>query len=95
MDEREEKPYVFRLYVTGTTPKSTQAVTCVRQILESRLRGLYILEVIDIYQQPLLATGAEVTVVPTLVRERPLPVRKIVGHLCEKSILAGLNRKGG
>lgn len=92
--ERAEKKHLFRLYVTGTTPKSTQAITCVKQILETRLSGMYTLEVIDIYQQPLLATRADVTVVPALVREHPLPLRRIVGHLCEEAILARLDDKG-
>lgn len=78
----------FRLYVTGTTPKSTQAVIAVKRLLEQWVKGRYELEVVDIYQQPLWARDSQIMVVPTLVREHPLPPRRIVGDLgCEQSVL--------
>jgi circadian clock protein KaiB len=92
---RKETKCVFRLYVTGTTPKSTQTITGVKRILEAHLGETYTLEVIDIYQQPLLARRAEITVAPTLVRERPLPLRRMVRHLCDESILAELDLQRG
>lgn len=88
---RGKAKYAFRLYVTGTTAKSTQAIAGVKHVLEARLSGLYTLEVVDIYQQPRVAGRAQVTMVPTLVRERPLPPRKIVGQLDAESILARLD----
>ena len=50
-----EKKYVLRLYVAGTTVRSNQAVTNIKRICEEYLKGRYQLEVIDIYQQPILA----------------------------------------
>ena len=52
-----EGEYVLRLYVTGLTPRSTQAIATIKAICEEHLAGRYDLEVIDIYQQPTLAQG--------------------------------------
>ena len=44
--------YVLRLYVTGLTPRSTRAITTVRDVCERHLQGNYDLEIVDVYQQP-------------------------------------------
>lgn len=49
--------YVLRLYVTGMTPRSARAVNNLRAICDEYLEGRYDLEVIDIYQQPVLTKG--------------------------------------
>ena len=80
-DEPAQAVYVLRLYVTGTTPKSTRAVHNLIQLCQERLAGHYDLEVIDIYQQPALAQAEDIIAVPTLLKKRPLPVRKLLGDL--------------
>ena len=86
-----EASYLLRLYVTGTTPRSTRAVAAVRQVCEEHLRGLYRLEVFDIYQQPEMAKREQLVAAPTLVRERPLPTRRLVGDMSQHGrLLAGL-----
>ena len=42
----------MRLYVTGMTPRSTEAFATIKAICEEHLQGRYDLEVIDIYQHP-------------------------------------------
>ena len=71
--------YVLRLYVTGTTPRSSKAVQNIRALCEEHLRGRYDLEVIDIYQQPVLARGEQIIAAPTLIKKLPEPLRKLVG----------------
>jgi circadian clock protein KaiB len=56
-EHREREHYVLRLYVTGMTPRSTRAIENVRAICDEHLHGRYDLEVIDLYQQPVLAKG--------------------------------------
>src|ERR1700722_3119429 len=73
--------YLLRLYVTGSTPKSALAIRNIRAICEERLKGHYQLEVIDIYQNPGVASPEQIVVAPTLVRKLPLPVRRIIGDL--------------
>ena len=52
-----EDRYVLRLYVTGMTPRSARAVKNLQAICDEYLDGRYDLEVIDIYQQPVLDEG--------------------------------------
>ena len=75
--------YVFRLYITGMTPRSIQAIAKVRQLCETHLAGRFELKVIDIHQQPALAKGEQIIATPTLVKELPLPLRKFIGDMCD------------
>jgi len=92
----EEQPghdrYVLRLYVTGMTPRSTRAIARIKAICEEYLEGRYDLEVIDIYQQPMLAKGEQIIAAPTLIKKLPTPLRRIVGDLSNKErVLLGLD----
>ena len=83
--------YVLRLYITGTTPKSTRAIRNLTKMCQERLAGRYELEVIDIYQQPALASAEHIIAVPTLLKKLPLPVRTLIGDLSnEQQLVAGL-----
>lgn len=73
--------YVLKLFVTGTTPRSASAIANIRALCEHYLPGRYDLEVIDIYQQPEQAAGAQIIAAPTLIKELPTPLRRIVGDL--------------
>ena len=91
---RGREQYVFRLYVTGLTPRSTQAVANVRKICEEYLAGRYELEVIDIYQQPKLAKGEQIIAAPTLIKTLPLPLRKLIGDMSDtERFLVGIDLK--
>jgi len=82
----------LRLYITGATPRSTQAVLNIRKICEEYLRGRYDLEVIDMYQQPILAEGEQIIAAPTLIKKLPLPLRRFIGDLSNiDRILVGLD----
>ncbi|MBW3097404.1 circadian clock KaiB family protein [Pseudohoeflea coraliihabitans] len=84
--------FVLRLYVTGSTPRSTRAVEIIRRVCEERLNGRYDLEVIDIYQNPQAARDAQIIAAPTLVKILPEPLRRIIGDLSNSDrVLAGLN----
>src|SRR4051794_7205580 len=84
--------YVLRLYVAGSTPKSTSAVEALKAICDEHLRARYKLEVIDVYQQPVLARDEQIIAVPTLVKQLPLPIRRILGDLSDKQrVLLGLD----
>ena len=92
--ESKTKKYVLRLYIAGATPKSSQAITNIKQICEEHLKGRYELEVVDIYQQPVLAKGEQIIAVPTLVKKLPLPLRRFIGSMAdEERILMGLDLK--
>ena len=88
----QEKNYVLRLYVTGITPKSIRAIDNLKEICEEQLKGRYSLEVIDVYQQPDLAVQENIVAMPTLVKQLPAPLRRMVGDLSLKDkVLLGLD----
>jgi circadian clock protein KaiB len=94
INESKNKKYVLRLYIAGATPKSSKAITNIKQICEEHLKGRYELEVVDIYQQPILAKGEQIIAVPTLVKKLPLPLRRFIGTMAdEERILMGLDLK--
>jgi circadian clock protein KaiB len=84
--------FVLRLYVTGTTGRSTRAIANLREVCEQHLSDRYELEVVDVYQQPELAAREQLVAVPTLIRRLPLPLRRLVGDLSNRQqVLAGLD----
>lgn len=76
--------YVLRLYVTGKTPNSLRAIANLKELCESHLPGRYDLQVIDIYQQPELAGDDQIVATPTLVKELPPPLRRLIGDLSDR-----------
>jgi circadian clock protein KaiB len=78
-----EPHYYLRLFVTGSTPKSAQAIKNVVALCDQNLRGRHNLEVIDIYQHPEHIAPERIVVTPTLVKTLPLPVRRIMGDLSD------------
>jgi len=84
--------YVLRLYVTGMTPRSARAVKNLQAICDEYLHGRYDLEIIDIYQQPVLLKGEQIIAAPTLVKKLPLPMRRIIGDMSNRErVLLGLD----
>jgi len=79
----------LRLYVAGATPKSVAAFRNLEQLCEENLSGRYRIEVIDLMKYPELAQGDQILAVPTLVRKRPVPVRKIIGTLSNSERVCG------
>jgi len=84
--------HILRLYVAGATVRSQQAILRARGLCEAELDGNYELEVIDIYQQPLMAREGQILATPTLVKTYPLPVRRLIGNLSNTvGFFAGLD----
>ena len=84
--------YVLRLYITGTTSRSMLAITNLKKICEEYLEGRYELEVIDLYKEPALAKGDQIIAAPTLIKQLPLPFRRIIGDISNKEkVLLGLD----
>ena len=91
---RDRAQYVLRLYVTGMTPKSTQAIANVQDLCGKHLAGRYELKVIDIYQQLKLAQGEQIIATPTLIKKLPLPLRKLIGDMSDtERFLVGIDLK--
>lgn len=87
-----EELYELRLYVAGKTTKSVTALKNLEKYCEEHLKGQYVIEIIDLLENPQLAEGDQIFAVPTLVKKVPEPVRKIIGDLSnEEKVLVGLN----
>jgi circadian clock protein KaiB len=85
----------LRLYVAGQTPRSLAALSNLKRICTEHLKGEYELEVIDLAKNPQLAQGDQILAIPTLVRNLPVPIRKIIGDLSNVDrVLVGLDLRG-
>jgi circadian clock protein KaiB len=84
--------YVLRLFVAGMTTRSTRAVANIRAICEEHFAGSYQLEVVNLYEQPVLAVDEQIIAAPTCVKEFPLPARRVIGDMSNSArVLEGLD----
>ena len=91
-NRRPAKLWQLRLYVSDHTPKSLRALSNLKKICESQLKGRYRITVIDLVEQPQLAKGDQILAIPTVVRKLPKPVRTIIGNLSDTDrALVGLD----
>jgi circadian clock protein KaiB len=81
----------LRLYVAGQSRQSLQAFANLKKLCETHLTGNYEIEIIDLVAHPSLARRDDIVAIPTLVRRRPEPLRKIIGDLSDtERVLAAL-----
>jgi circadian clock protein KaiB len=84
--------FVLRLYISDSTAKSERAVVNLKRVCEEHLNGRYHLEVIDIHKQANLARDEQIVAVPTLIKQLPLPLRRLVGDMSDlNKVLFGLD----
>lgn len=84
--------YLLRLYVAGSTPQSSRAITNLKSICETHLQDRYLLTIVDLYAQPPRAHDSHLVVAPLLIRESPLPERRLAGDLSQTArVLAALD----
>jgi circadian clock protein KaiB len=82
----------LRLYVAGQTPKSILALANLKRICEEHMEGRYTIEVIDLMENPQLARQHQIVAIPTLIRELPQPLKRIIGDLSNtERVLVGLD----
>ena len=83
--------FILRLFVTGASPNSTRAISNLKNICEEYLRGHYELEIIDVYQQPLIAEREQLIALPLLIKKAPGMERRLIGDMSNKpKVLKGL-----
>lgn len=84
--------YKLRLFITGSTLRSMRAIENMHRICEENLKGLYDLEIVDVYQNPEATRELQIVATPTLVKLLPEPLRRIIGDLSDhERVLAGLD----
>lgn len=77
--------YVLKLYVTGMGLRSQRAIERTRAICDANLAGRYDLEIIDLYVLPEAARPAQIIAAPTLIKQAPPPLRRLVGDLSDRA----------
>jgi circadian clock protein KaiB len=79
------------LYVTGTSPRAKIAISNLQHICEQELKGQYELEIVDVLENPQRAEDEKILATPTLIKELPPPLRRVIGDLSDKEkVLLGL-----
>lgn len=87
-----DQKWILRLYIAGQTPKSLTALNNLRKICEGNLERKYKIEIIDLMKNPKLAKEHQIVAIPTLVRNLPVPLKKIIGDLSNtEKVLIGLD----
>ena len=87
----ESLHYRLKLFITGASPNSARAIANLKTICEKYLGKKYELEIIDVYQQPIIAKREQVVALPMLMKYFPLPVKKLFGDMSNsKTVLKGL-----
>jgi len=91
-DAAGQRKIRLRLYVAGQTPKAARAFANLRRICDEHLAGRYTIEVVDLIENPALGRGDQILALPTLVRQLPTPIKKIIGDLSHtERVLVGLD----
>jgi circadian clock protein KaiB len=80
---------VLRLYVAGTSVRSSRAIHNAKQLCDEYLAGRYELEVIDLFQQPSRAKDDQILAVPTLIKKVPAPSKRFIGDLSNRDVVLG------
>lgn len=84
--------YVLKLYVTGKTSRAERAIQNMRKICNDDLGGRYELDIIDVLERPQLAEEEKILATPTLIKQIPPPLRRIIGDLSDRDrVLLGLD----
>jgi len=83
--------------VTGKSPRAETAIENLERICREELDGEYELHIIDVLENPHLAEDEKILATPTLIKQLPPPLRRVIGDLSDKDkVLLGLDvRHGG
>src|SRR5258708_943566 len=91
MSEEHLSRFQLKLYVTGSSARASAAIANLRRICEQELQGQYELEIIDVLQDPQLAENDKILATPTLIKQLPPPLRRVIGDLSDRDkVLLGL-----
>jgi circadian clock protein KaiB len=93
MEERKtvSNKFLLKLYVTGSSPRTSAAISNLKRICEQELEGRYDLEIIDVLEYPQIAEDEKILATPTLIKQLPPPLRRVIGDLSDKEkVLFGL-----
>lgn len=82
-DAPDPNRFMLRLFIAGTSSRSQRTIANLRALCAEHLHDRVDLEIVDIYHRPDLAEADQIVAAPTLLKMRPLPVRRIIGDLSD------------
>ena len=86
--------FVLRLFIAGMSSRSVSAIDSIKKICQRHLDGKYELEIEDLYREPGQAKKHQIVAAPTLIKDKPLPARRLVGNMADEGrVIYGLNVK--
>ena len=80
-DLDDEQKLMLKLYVSGMSSKSMEAIENIKRICAERAAGSYELEIVDIYRNPEAASEQHIVFTPSLIKSAPLPKKILIGNL--------------
>ncbi len=100
-EEKKEKiprkQWVFVLYVSArNTRLSKRAIQNLHDICEEYLKGEYGIQMVDIEEEPEIGKEKNIIASPTVVRELPEPLKRVIGDLSEREkalVALGIGKK--
>ncbi len=84
--------YLLKLYITGNSLKSQRAISNLFRICKEELDDRYVVEIVDVLEQPQKAEEEKIMVTPTLIKQLPPPIQRIIGDMSNTDkVLLGLD----
>lgn len=71
----------FLIYTAGESPRARRTISNLQTLCKATLAEAYRIDIIDLLEHPELASRDQVVAIPTVVRRKPTPIRKLVGDL--------------
>jgi len=92
MNAKPELHYILKLFITGRSPRSENAIRVLQRLCDQELGGQFELEIVDVLEHPEEAEEQRILATPTVVKDLPPPIRKVIGDLSDKDrVLVGLD----
>ncbi|MGI0481141.1 circadian clock KaiB family protein [Geminocystis sp. CENA526] len=84
--------YILRLYITGNSLNSQRAIANLLKLCKEELNNQYKVEIIDVLEEPQRAEKEKILVTPTLIKQLPPPLQRIIGDLSNREkVICGLD----
>jgi circadian clock protein KaiB len=87
MATKNEDTWVFRLFISGNSPKNDRAVSMLEHICLKHLDGKCDIKVVDISQDRLTGMEENILATPTLIKKFPEPSQRFIGDFSDEEKL--------
>ncbi len=88
----KKKFWKLTLYVADETPNCLNASANLKRVCHDYLKDNCEVDVVDILKKPEVAEEEQIVAIPTLIKQYPLPMKKVIGDLSNtERLLAGLD----